>query len=639
MADVPYNVIQTLTLEEEMELALQLEREGNELPYLSDEDFASLTDLEQEKRIRMEKLRTLQRHYADFKLFLTDVMIELGFSVSKIQADIADFMANGPQYLMIEAQRSQAKTTIAAAFCVWTLIHDPKHRVLIISAGGSQASDISLLVIRIIQNMDILECIRPDKAKGDRVSVEKFDLHYSLRNLDKSASVSCCGITANLQGRRADLLLADDIETQKNSLTALMREQLLAKTLDFTSINQNGRIVYLGTPQSSDSIYNTLPGRGYDVRIWPGRFPTTEQVKYYGEHLAPLLIRMMEQFPQLQGGGGINGDQGIPIEPSFLGEEILRKKERDQGPSWFQLQHMLNTKLMDAERYPLKTDNCIVMPIRIGDELPLEVKRGYEYIEYQIEGKTYRFAKPHSYSTELEKAAGICFYIDPAGGGKGRGTHGGDETGWACTAFLNGNIYVLGYGGVKGGYDGDQMQELANLVKKYKPNVVKIEQNFGYGALRAVFLPILREVYSECEVVDDFATGQKELRIIDVLEPIIARGSLIFAEDACAGEKQTLQKHPDVNRITYCLMSQMNGITRDRDSLIHDDRLDALAGACHHWEQQLMIDQNKARQVMQQKIEEAFWKDPMGHNRIRTSPHAWGSGNGMNMLTARRGRR
>ena len=633
---VPYNAVANLTEEEESELALSLEKAGNDLPYLSDEDFANMSELEQERRIRMEQLNALQNHYRKFNVFLTDVMIELGFSVSKIQADIAEFMCSGGQYIMIEAQRSQAKTTIAAAFCVWTLIHDPKHRVLIISAGGSQATDISTLVIRIIMNMDVLECMRPDKAKGDRVSVEKFDLHYSLRKLDKSASVSCCGITANLQGRRADLLLADDIESQKNSLTALMREQLLAKTLDFTSINQNGRIVYLGTPQSSDSIYNTLPGRGYNVRIWPGRFPTTEQLPYYGDMLSPMLLGIMEKYPQVMLTGGLNGDQGIPIEPSFLGESILQKKERDQGPAWFQLQHMLNTKLMDAERYPLKTENCLVLPFRPGDQLPTEIHRGYQFLEVMIEGRTYRWNRPHVISSVLEVPQGICFYIDPAGGGKGRGTHGGDETGWACTAFLNGNIFVLGYGGVRGGYDDNQLIELAKLVAKFKPNIVKIEKNFGYGAFAAVFLPILRKVYSECGVEEDYVTGQKETRIIDTLEPIIARGALIFAESAVTGEKASLAHHADVNRITYCMMQQMNGITRDKDSLIHDDRLDALEGACRHWEQQLVQDQDKLRAQIAEEEAAKFWRDPLQHNRYTQTmnPNA-----GSNMLAYRRGRR
>lgn len=610
------------------------------VPYnvFSDEEYAQLTSDEQDLLRRREELAYIQDYYSSFNRFLQDIMVLLGFNLSKIQADIGKYMAYGPQYLLIEAQRSQAKTTIAAAYCVWTLIHDPKHRVLIISAGGSQATDISTLIIRIIMTMDELECLRPDKSRGDRVSVEKFDVHWSLRNVDKSASVSCCGITANLQGRRADLLLADDIESQKNSLTAIMREQLLAKTLDFTSINQNGRIIYLGTPQSSDSIYNTLPGRGFDVRIWPGRFPTVKQQEYYGGFIAPILVELADKYPQLRGGGGVNGDQGMPIEPSFLGEEVLQKKERDQGPSWFQLQHMLNTRLMDAERFPLKTGNVVVMNIRPGDELPLEVKRGYEYKEYQIEGKTFRFATAHSVSPETSAPIGVCFYIDPAGGGKGKGTHGGDETGWACTAFLNGNIYLLGYGGVKGGYDGGQMQELIDLVKIYKPTVIKIEQNFGYGAFRAVFLPLLRAEYEDqCGVEDDMVgMVSKELRIIDTLEPIIARGSLIVAEDACQGEAATLRKHPDINRITYCMMHQMNHITRDKDALIHDDRLDAVTGACNHWEKQLVIDQEKVRQEMYAEQERAFWADPLQHNRYHaTRP----KGLGTNMLAHRRSRR
>lgn len=622
-----------------MDYVFDEDYDADETGYLSDEDFANLSALEQERVIRLEQLAELQRYYKDFNTFLLDAMIHLGFSLSKIQADIGKFMAYGPKYLMVQAQRSQAKTTIAAAFCVWTLIHDPRHRILIISAGGDQSEDISKLVTGLIMDMDVLECMRPDKSKGDRVSVKKFDVHYSLRKLDKSASVSCCGITANLQGRRADLLLADDIESQKNSLTALMREQLLAKTLDFISINQSGRILYLGTPQSSDSIYNTLAGRGYEIRIWPGRFPTAEQRPYYGEFLAPMLDAISQKHPELLTGGGANFDQGMPIEPSFLGEELLQAKERDQGPSWFQLQHMLNTKLMDAERYPLKSENVIVLPVRPGDELPYEVKRGFAFQEYQILGKSYRFALAHSISPAVDKPSGINFYIDPAGGGKGKGTHGGDETGWACTAFLNGNIFCLGYGGVKGGYDEKQMDELAALVARYKPDSVTIEKNYGFGAFAAVFLPVLRKHYTECSILEDMVgNAQKEVRIIDILEPIIARGSLIMAEAAIKGEQATLQKHPEVNRITYMLWQQLSLLTREKDSLVHDDRLDALAGSCAHWQEMLKVDQEKLLAARVEAERAEFWRDPLGHDRYRTPAQMRNQGTN-NMLAYRRNNR
>src|ERR1051326_7895052 len=218
-------------------------------------------------KVRWAKLETLQKHYTHFEDFLEDGMEELGFSATDIQREIGAWMEHGPQYIMVQAQRGQAKTTVAALFSVWCLIHSPAHRVLIISAGGTQAVEISTLIVRIITSMDVLECMRPDKMAGDRTSVEAFDLHHSLKGLDKSPSVACVGIDSNLQGKRADLLIPDDIESSKNSATAVQRAKLLHLTKDFTSINSTGRIIWLGTPQTLESIYNSLPARGVSIRI------------------------------------------------------------------------------------------------------------------------------------------------------------------------------------------------------------------------------------------------------------------------------------------------------------------------------------------------------------------------------------
>jgi len=194
-----------------------------------------------EAQLRWKQLALVQDHYRNFLDFLREVMDLLGFSVTRLQADIAAFVASGGQYIMVQAQRGQAKTTLTAAFAVWCLIHRPDYRVLIVSAGGKQASEISTLIIRLIMHMDLLECMRPDTNNGDRSSVEAFDVHYTLKGVNKSPSVRSEGITANLQGARADLLIADDVESQKNSATAVMRAQLLQLTLDFTSINSTGR--------------------------------------------------------------------------------------------------------------------------------------------------------------------------------------------------------------------------------------------------------------------------------------------------------------------------------------------------------------------------------------------------------------
>lgn len=573
--------------------------------------------------LRWRQLELLQQEYSEFSVFLEDAMAHLGFPTSPIQHDIGSFLAYGPQYAMVQAQRGQAKTTITAAFAVWSLIHDPKHRVLILSAGGKQANEISTLIVRMIMTMDGLEVLIPDATNGDRTSVEAFDVHYSLKGVDKSPSVACVGITGNLQGKRADLLIADDIESQKNARTSLMRELLLELTRDFTSICALGRIIYLGTPQSQESVYNTLPGRGFTVRIWPGRYPNAEQRENYAELLAPMILRAMTMNPALMFGGGMLKDQGQPTDPSYMGEDVLQKKERDQGPTYFQLQHMLNTKLADALRFPLKTENLVVMRLG-GDYYPLTVTRGMSdsYLRnFSVHNVNFRMSTPHvsEGQNDVAKLQGTVMYVDPAGGGKN-----GDETGYAVTGFLNGNVYWLAGGGLPGGYSVEVLRALAAIAKKWNVNKVIIEKNMGYGAFREVWLPILRTEHPIAAVEDDMVHGQKELRIIETLEPVIARGSLIVNEDLVEEDRLCCDRHEQAKRTVFSVFHQMTKITRDKGSLFHDDRLDALEGAVRYWVAQLAVNQDKAVEAARKREHEEAIKDPMGKNRHAVPQRGFG---------------
>ncbi|AKM29401.2 DNA maturase [Pandoraea faecigallinarum] len=573
---------------------------------------------------RWAMLDLLRDAYPSFIPFLHDVMEELGFSTTRIQKDIAEFLEHGPHYLMIQAQRGQAKTTITAAFAVWCLIHNPRQRILVISAGGTQANEISTLIVRIIMTMDELECLRPDRNAGDRTSVEAFDVHHSLKGLEKSPSVACVGITGNLQGKRADLLIADDIESAKNSLTEHQRQSLLQLTRDFPSICATGRIVYLGTPQSINSIYNTLPGRGYTVRIWTGRYPTEKQMANYGDLLAPMIRRDVEADPSLHIGGGTLGDQGQPTDLELPAgtEEFLCKKEHDQGPSYFQLQHMLNTKLADADRFPLRLVKIQAVRI-IGDSFPLTVEPGlleHQTIKYEVCGTTYTLAVPSSVSPDRAPLQGIVMHVDPAGGGKN-----GDETGYSVTGFLNGTIWVLECSGIKGGFDADGFRKLAQVARKWKVNRILVEKNFGNGAYLHTWLPILRAEYPNvngagCAIEEVWESGQKELRIIDTLEPVIARGSLVFNDDIARDEAESLVRYAAEKRSSYSLFHQIAHVTRDKDALQHDDRLDSLAANVRYWTTQMGINQDRAIEAQREREFAEWQKNPLGYNRMTRGP-------------------
>ena len=555
---------------------------------------------------RWALLSQVQDHYKHFLPFLQDVMDELGFGVTDIQEDIASFIEHGPMNLMVQAQRSQAKTTIAAAYCVWALIHNPRERVLVVSAGGSQASDISTLIVRLITSMDVLACLRPDRNAGDRSSTEAFDVHHSLKGTDKSPSVKCLGITANLQGNRAGILLADDIESSKNSYTQVQRAQLAHLTKDFSSIVQKGRIIWLGTPQSGDSIYNSLPARGVTVRIWPGRYPTEAQRKNYGTYLAPLIEKRLDADPTLGTGGGLTGDQGKPTDPVLLDEEALQEKERNQGTAYFQLQHMLNTALLDSLRFPLKPELLVTLR-GVGRTFPLTIVRGMErqsLLEFTSAEYAFRMREPHSTSREVGTIEHLWAYIDPAAGGAN-----GDETAYAIGGQLNSHIILTGAGGFPGGYELEKLHALAKVLGEAGVDGVTIEKNMGFGAFRVVFEPILREYLPKCQIEDDLVSGQKELRIINTLSPVMGRGSLIVAAEVVEEDNLRCAVYPPSLRQSYSLFHQMAHVSAARNSLVHDDRVDAVEGLVRKFQASLAVNDAEAvKKLREQHVQEQMNK-------------------------------
>tara|TARA_R110000822_G_scaffold310397_1_gene443038 strand:- start:2711 stop:4819 length:2109 start_codon:yes stop_codon:yes gene_type:complete len=588
----------------------------------NDSDYMNaLNDIEKETVLRWAEVEALRSHYAQFEDFLYDCMTELmGFKCSELQIDIGRYLQSDIRYGMIQAQRSQAKSTIVAIFAVWQLIHDCKHRVLIISAGSDVALEIANWVIQIIMNWDILECLRPDRQHGDRASSKAFDIHWQLKGAEKSPSVACIGITANMQGRRADLLIPDDIESSKNGNTEVQRQALEHLSKDFTSICQKGRIIYLGTPQTVDSIYNNLPARGYIIRVWPGRVPTNDEAKHYGDTLAPFVRAMMD-LPANQIGGGVDGSRGVPTDSVLLGEDSLSAKELDQGGAYFNLQHMLNTELSDELRHPLKTKNLIVMPFSIdkgpGEITWLPSPDKLIPCDGKFTSKP-QFYRPFTISTELYEYEGKTMYVDTAGGGEN-----GDETVAAVTYFLHGYIFLAEIMKLPGGYGDDKYKALSKLAWKHQVNDIDVEKNFGFGAFASAWKPILMATYKEaganhCPRIEDvWESGQKELRIVDTLEPVMARHRLIVHEDIIDYDFESVSKYPIDKRESYKFFHQMAKVSRQKGALIHDDSLDAVAGSVRKWISRLAVDE-KVRMEQKETDENvgffAEWGGDIGAN-------------------------
>lgn len=570
--------------------------------------------MDHELRLRIAALMSDEYH-DDFKGFAEEALAYLGFDITAMQADIADFMQRGPRLRMVMAQRGEAKSTLAAIYAVWRIVVNPKTRTLIISAGEDKASEVASIVIKLILHWPKLDYLKPERRMGDRTGADAFDVHYVLKGIDQSPSVACIGITGNLQGRRADLLIPDDIESTKNGLTVGQRQNLLLLTREFSSINTHGDILYLGTPQTKDSIYNTLPGRGFQVQIWPGRFPNPEERERYADLLAPYVADRLDADPTLGSGHGIDGTRGAPTDPGRFDDAALIEKELDQGPEGFQLQYMLDTTLADALRQQLKLSDFLCADFS-PDRVP-EVIIHRAAKEYQVEltpqfpmvgAKLYR-PVPDVKCDWLEPPKERMMYIDPAGGG-------GDEIGYATGFALGPYIHALDVGGIMGGLTDENGLKLVEIIRRDKITAIKVESNMGHGLFEINLRAILakHEDVKNVGVIGEYSTGQKEKRIIDSLVSAMQRHRVILHKQVFASDIQWNKQHSIDKRKERSVFYQVANITTDRQSLPKDDRIESLAGLVRHFKAMLGLDEEKAAEARRQLELQRRLDNPMDYD-------------------------
>lgn len=588
---------------------------------------------------RFAKAKFVRELYKDFIDFYRDAMEYLGFSTTWMQEDIARFMADeSEQYLMVQAQRGEAKSTTACIFGVWNLTQDPSYRVMLISGARDKATENGVLCYRLITQWPVLDYLAPDKFAGDRTAVDGFDVHYILRGIpEKSASVNCLGITASLQGYRADLLIPDDIETNKNGLTATQRQHLELLSREFTSICADGRIIYLGTPQTQDSIYNGLPARGFKVRIWPGRFPTVKEEPRYNGCLAPSLIERMHILgPQCRTGRGADGTRGWNADPDRYTEDQLVRKELDQGAT-FQLQTMLDTSAVDAERRRLKLRDLIFADLS-HDNVPEQVFWAAESTNRIVPLTSFsvpnaEMYRPAGMSTVCVKLECVTMYLDPAGSGS-------NEVAYAIGGVAGPYVHLLCIGGMLGGLTVENMEILVKLCEEYSVQCIHVEKNFGAGTATLLLTNFIKGIATpggtprlpNIGIEESNSTGQKERRIIDTLYPVLSRHKLIVHQSAVQHDASCNTALGLDVRNLYSAWYQLHNITADKGSLSIDDRLDSLSGLVKVLAEHLVKDELVAADERAKASMLNFINNPMQY-RVSKTPYK----NSVQKLFNRRG--
>ena len=511
----------------------------------------------------------------DFKLFLQALWAELGLpSPTRAQYAIADYLQNGPKRLQVQAFRGVGKSWITGAFVLWTLFNDPERKVMIISASKERADNMSIFLQKLIIDTPWLSHLQP-KSDDSRWSRISFDVNCSPH---QAPSVKSVGITGQLTGSRADLMILDDVEVPGNSLTEFMREKLLQLCTEAESIltpKNDSRIMYLGTPQTTFTIYRRLAERNYRPMVWPARYPRADKLNKYGEVLAQDILEDIEQ--------GV--DEWAPTDDRFTDDDLI-EREASMGRSNFMLQFQLDTTLSDAQKFPLKMADLVITSVNpttapeniiwcsdpskvIRDAPTVGLPGDYFYSPMQLVGEWSDYDET------------ICS-VDPSG----RGT---DETAAAFLSQRNGLIYLHEMSAYRDGYSDSTLLDILAKCKTYGVTSLVIETNFGDGIVGELFKKHLINTKQHINIEEVRANVRKEDRIIDSLEPVLNQHRLIIDRGVIDWDYASNKDSPAEERLLYMLFYQMSRMCREKRAVKHDDRLDCLAQGVKYFTDALSI--------------------------------------------------
>jgi hypothetical protein len=534
--------------------------------------------------------------------FATYLLRELNLAdaPTKQQLGILDYLENGPDRQIITAYRGAGKSWLTSCYALWRLRRDPfREKILLVGATADKAVEISTFMLRLVRDIDILQCLQP--LSDGRGSVNAWDVAPSI--VDQSPSVRAVGILSpSLTGKRCTCAIGDDLETLANSITPLKQERLAQAITELESIRKpevEGELprqtILLGTPHLESSLYLRMRReRNYAQRMWPARYPNPkvdDEWDCYEGCLAPLIAAEVEEDPSIA---------GQPTDPERFGHDELLRREMSMTRSSVQLQFQLNCRLSTLDRYPIRLGDLIITELD-GKALP-EIVTWASGPDQRIQdliciglGSDRFFHRPMITQGWIgqDESWQCVMAIDPSG-------RGSDELAWSVVATLNGNFYLLESGGTRQGYAEEVLQTLAERAKRWNVTQVVVESNFGDGMFEALLSPVMNRIHP-CGIEEMRVTQQKERRIVDTLAPVVQQHRMVVSSELIRKDYRDAERDSD-NGHQFSLMYQLSRITTERGALMHDDRIDALSLAVQFFTEAAAQDQRKQQANRQQEL-------------------------------------
>ena len=493
---------------------------------------------------------------SDFRNHLWACFKYLGIGEpTPLQYAMAEAMQNGPRDFQMQAGRGAGKSVINACFASWRLLMDANKTIMVLSATSGRAISFIAQVRKIIDVVPYCEHLKPKEHDKDNA----FGFNVGCKTTyGQDLSCYAKGITGQITGSHADDIIVDDIEIEKNSDTPYARERLLNKIAELEQIRNNtddGCIRILGTFQSTDSVYLKL-ANSYPIIKFPAIMPNPDiagEIDYCSDYILKLGLEI-----------------GDSTQPERFPLDVLKQREAKIGLKLFSLHYKLDPSLSDRSKYPLKLEDLIILDVNpelFPEKITWEKRSHNKTIEsFGITGDL--LYDPQWVSPNFIPYQHTVMFVDPSG-------RGDDETAICIASFVNGYIVVHELIGLQGGYAEPILRKIGKLAYEYKIKCIRVESNFGDAMYCNLLKPVVCSMCGPIAIEDFRVTGNKEQRIIKVLEPLMSVHKLIFNIKAI--------KDPENQK-------QITRLTERKGSLKHDDRVDILGSAVAYWQGMVSLD-------------------------------------------------
>lgn len=174
----------------------------------------------------------------------------------KISRWLEDNWRNGERQQLLMAFRSSGKSTLVGLFSAWLLLQNPCLRILVLAADFALAKKMVRNVKRIIERHPFTQGMKPERA--DQWASDQFTVVRPQELRDPSMLAR--GLSANITGSRADVIICDDVEVPNTCATAMQREELRTKLSEIEYVLVPGGLtLYVGTPHTFYTIYAEQP--------------------------------------------------------------------------------------------------------------------------------------------------------------------------------------------------------------------------------------------------------------------------------------------------------------------------------------------------------------------------------------------